>query len=225
MAAKNDNLYDLRASLSAMFDGEATEHDINGLLTADSAELAQQSLSLHLIQQTLHKDSEVSIGLQDNLLQRIQAQLSADELGMPVSGEKAHSVIRQERFESRDKVVSLSLPVLLDKMSDETPRSSWKTVFSSLAVAASVTFVVILGGNELFSLDGNVSAEQVTAAVPNGMVTPLEVAPLASLNSDALQIDNTRLQNYLRQHAEQATMTVGQGMIPMARVVSYPMKE
>ena len=46
--------------------------------------------------------------------------------------------------------------------------------------------------------------------------------PLTALSAEEALENNERLQNYLRQHAQQASMTVGQGMIPMAKVVGYP---
>ena len=194
---------DFRPSLSAMFDGEATEQDIERLLEADSAELSRQLESYHLIHQALHKESIVSVGLEDSLLRRVRAGIDVDaEFPEEQSGNNL-------------------LPFVLPNEA-KVSRPRWRVAFSSVAVAASVAFVVILGGNELLTpetAEPNLVAEVRTP--PANMV----VTPLAELDKDALQIDNVRLQHYLRQHAEQAAMTVGQGMIPMARVVSYPVKE
>ena len=101
-------------------------------------------------------------------------------------------------------------------------RPVWQVMLSGVAIAASVTFVIIFGGNALLTTDTispNLMAE-VRSPVNNLVITPL-----SELNKESLLVDNVRLQNYLRQHAEQAAMTVGQGMIPMARVVSYPIQE
>lgn len=207
MAALNDHPLDKRSSLSAMFDGEATDKDVECLLNADSGELSRQLESFHLIQQTLHKDSKVAVGLEDSLLLSIRAQIDAEDLVA-------------ENSEADKKLIPFALQS--EKANVKASKSAWKVMFSSVAVAASVTFIVIFGGGELLTSDTeklNLTAE-IQPFVKNNTVTSL-----AELNKDGLQVDNIRLQNYLRQHAEQASMTVGQGMIPMARVVSYPVKE
>ncbi|GGN33799.1 MULTISPECIES: sigma-E factor negative regulatory protein [Marinomonas] len=206
MAALNENASEMLTSLSAMFDGEASERDIERLLQADSAELSRQVESFHLIQQTLHKDSAVTLGLADSLLLRVRAEIDKEDLQ-----------VKQPNTSLEEKVLPFVLP---EKATSSRP--NWRVMLSGVAVAASVSFVVILGGNGLLTSDTaqtNVVAEVRTPS-PNMIVTPL-----AQLDKDTLQADNIRLQHYLRQHAEQAAMTVGQGMIPMARVVSYPVKE
>ena len=199
---ENHRSEEVRSSLSAMFDGEATEQDIGRLVDSDSSELSRQLETYHLIQQALHKDSPVEVGLEDSLMLRVRKEIEVDA-------------------SFSDQGTSNLLPFVLP--SENTPsRPVWRTAFSSLAVAASVAFVVIVGGNELLTptpTESNILA-QVRPPATNMVVTPL-----ADLDKEALQIDNVRLQHYLRQHAEQAAMTVGQGMIPMARVVSYPVKE
>ncbi|WP_111640184.1 sigma-E factor negative regulatory protein [Marinomonas shanghaiensis] len=207
MAALNENASEMLTSLSAMFDGEASELDIERLLHADSAELSRQLEHFHLIQQTLHKDSTVTLGLEDSLLLRVRAELDKDD-----------------ELQAEEPVISLEknvLPFVSPKKASPS-RPNWRVMLSGVAVAASVSFVIILGGNGLLTSDTvhtNAVAE-VRTPTSNMIVTPL-----AELDKEVLQADNIRLQHYLRQHAEQAAMTVGQGMIPMARVVSYPVKE
>lgn len=202
MAALNDHSLDKRSSLSAMFDGEATDKDVECLLNADSGELGRQLESFHLIQQTLHKNSKVAVGLEDSLLLSIRAQIDAED------------------STADNKLIPFVSPV--KKTDVKVFQPAWKLMFSSVAIAASVTFVVIFGGNTLLAPEtGNVN---LTADVQTPIAAS-SVTSLAELNKGGLQVDNVRLQNYLRQHAEQASMTVGQGMIPMARVVSYPVKE
>jgi sigma-E factor negative regulatory protein RseA len=202
MAALNDHSLDKRSSLSAMFDGEATDKDVECLLDADRGELSRQLESFHLIQQTLHKDSKVAVGLEDSLVLSIRAQIDAEDSA------------------ADNKLLPFVLPA--KKADVKASRPAWKVMFSSVAIAASVTFVVIFGGNTLLAPEtGNVN---LTADV-QAPITANPVTSLAELNKGGLQVDNVRLQHYLRQHAEQASLTVGQGMIPMARVVSYPVKE
>ncbi|WP_417529223.1 sigma-E factor negative regulatory protein [Marinomonas shanghaiensis] len=207
MAALNENASEMLTSLSAMFDGEASELDIERLLHADSAELSRQLEHFHLIQQTLHKDSMVTLGLEDSLLLRVRAELDKDD-----------------ELQAEEPVISLEKNVLpfVSPKKVSSSRTNWRVMLSGVAVAASVSFVIILGGNGLLTSDTvhtNAVAE-VRTPTSNMIVTPL-----AELDKEVLQADNIRLQHYLRQHAEQAAMTVGQGMIPMARVVSYPVKE
>jgi sigma-E factor negative regulatory protein RseA len=207
MAALNENASEMLTSLSAMFDGEASELDIERLLHADSAELSRQLEHFHLIQQTLHKDSMVTLGLEDSLLLRVRAELDKDD-----------------ELQAEEPVISLEKNVLpfVSPQKASPSRPKWRVMLSGVAVAASVSFVIILGGNGLLTSDTvhtNAVAE-VRTPTSNMIVTPL-----AELDKEVLQADNIRLQHYLRQHAEQAAMTVGQGMIPMARVVSYPVKE
>ncbi len=202
MAALNDHSLDKRSSLSAMFDGEATDKDVECLLDADRGELSRQLESFHLIQQTLHKDSKVAVGLEDSLVLGVRAQIEAEDSA------------------ADNKLLPFVLPA--KKADVKASRPAWKVMFSSVALAASVTFVVIFGGNTLLAPEtGNVN---LTADV-QAPITANPVTSLAELNKGGLQVDNVRLQHYLRQHAEQASLTVGQGMIPMARVVSYPVKE
>jgi sigma-E factor negative regulatory protein RseA len=191
------------SSLSAMFDDEATEQDLKRLIDGDSAELSRQLEAYHLIQQSLHKDSSVSVGLEDSLMLLIRAEIDVDA-----------------SFPEEQNANNL-LPFVFPT-ENKASRPVWRVALSSVAVAASVAFVVILGGNELLTL--NTATPNLVAEVRSPS-TNMVVTPLAELDKDALQIDNVRLQHYLRQHAEQAAMTVGQGMIPMARVVSYPVKE
>jgi sigma-E factor negative regulatory protein RseA len=191
------------SSLSAMFDDEATEQDLKRLIDGDSAELSRQLEAYHLIQQSLHKDSSVSVGLEDSLMLRIRAEIDVD------------ASFPEEQ--SANNLLPFVFPT-----ENKASRPVWRVALSSVAVAASVAFVVILGGNEL--LTPNTATPNLVAEVRSPS-TNMVVTPLAELDKDGLQIDNVRLQHYLRQHAEQAAMTVGQGMIPMARVVSYPVKE
>jgi sigma-E factor negative regulatory protein RseA len=202
---ENNDPSEMLSSLSAMFDGEAMEQDIDQLLEGDSAELSRKLESYHLIQQMLHKDSSVAIGLENSLMLRIRDGIDADA-----------SFAEDQGSISDSNLLSFVMPT-----ENQASKPVWRVALSSVAVAASVAFVVILGGNELLTPD---AAPNLVAEVRSPS-TNMVVTPLAELGKEALQVDNIRLQNYLRQHAEQAAMTVGQGMIPMARVVSYPVKE
>lgn len=203
---ENDSPPQMLSSLSAMFDGEASEQDIERLLKGDHAALSRQLESFHLIQQTLHKDSGVAVGLQDSLVSRIREEIDNGDA------------------DAESQTVGLGnapIPFVLPTKNNVS-RPVWQVMLSGAAIAASVTFVIVFGGNALLTTDTN--APNLVAEIRTP-VNDLVITPLSELNNESLLVDNVRLQNYLRQHAEQATMTVGQGMIPMARVVSYPIQE
>lgn len=82
MADFKNNSPEMFSSLSAMFDGEASEQDIELLLKVDQAALSHQLESFHLVQQTLHKDSNVAVGLQDDLVSRIRAKMDAEDAAL-----------------------------------------------------------------------------------------------------------------------------------------------
>lgn len=203
-------------SFSAMLDGEATEQDIEHLLQMDTAELGAQVEGFHLIQQILHKETDTSVGLEGHFMARVRAGIDAEQESDLSSNTDDH------------KVLNFAAPVKVDSTFDSenrathAKRTDWRMMLSGMAVAASVTFVIMVGSNQLLapsSASGNFLAEVRLPAQQNALTS------LDTLDRDVLQIDDIRLQHYLRQHAEQAAMTVGQGMIPMARVVSYPIKE
>ena len=215
MADFKNNSPEMRSSLSAMFDGEASKQDIEHLVKGDHAGLSRQLESFHLIQQTFHNDSDVAVGLQDSLVSRIRAEIDADDDSTEKRQARDNTLLR---FVLPKRTLSKRAPSTKNKASQPT----WSVMLSSVAVAASVTFVVIFSGNALLTTDTispNLMAE-VRSPANNFIITPL-----AELGEDTSLVNNVRLQNYLRQHAEQAAMTVGQGMIPMARVVSYPIQE
>ena len=228
MTTLNDHSLASPSSLSAMFDGEATEQDIESLLNESCTEISSQLESFHLIQQTLHKESKVSVGLQDSLVSRIRVTIDAED----VSYEKTDYNSADNNTESNLIAFPETLGVASSKPSvieseeanSKVSKPIWQTMFSNVAIAASVTFVVILGGNAFLTSDTENANVIVESTTPE-QVQDTAIASLADLNKEALPADSIRLQHYLRQHAEQAAMTVGQGMIPMARVVSYPIEE
>ncbi|REG82854.1 sigma-E factor negative regulatory protein [Marinomonas pollencensis] len=211
MTASDDSQQAVLESLSAMFDDEANQQDLHDLMAQDSADLNDKMAAFHLIQHTLRKETDVDLNIQSgfNLAARVSAQIEQE------TGEKNAS-----------NVVALAplLPSLTpDMVSDIAPQKRY--FWSGFAVAASVAFAIVVGGNLLLNPEPN-KAPTVAAHTASDIDTlTVPVTSLAELKKQPMDIDNLRLQNYLRQHAEQATMTVGRGMIPMARIASYPIKE
>jgi len=93
----------------------------------------------------------------------------------------------------------------------------------TFAMAASVAFVALLGGQLFLSQDNgfsNVENLSVVAAVSVDQTSSILDNP-QDIKTLSLDVHNDRLQSYLRQHAEQSAMATNQGMISMARVVSF----
>lgn len=211
MMTEQSNSSELFSSLSAMFDGEATDKDIELLLKANNLELAGQLEGYQLIRSALQGE-KCSTSISDtSFLESVSLAVNAEPLAEEGNIETDNM-----------KVVPISAEY---QNGNDAKNTSLKTIFSSLAIAASVSFAIILGGNVLFSPveEGVGVANTVAVESAGGLEAPISLAELEL--QDTMPADNMRLQHYLRKHAEQSTMNVGQGMIPMARVVSYPVEE
>lgn len=212
--SKNNGIYGSGTyeSLSAFLDNEATADDIERLLAADKKELANKLDHYHEIYQTVQPDTEHLIfdssaflaGMHEKLKQDIP---DSNIVAFPVQG----GALKRTEFE-------VSLPDLEAPKETRPVRSMW----GGLAVAASVALVVVLSGNLLLGGADSSMTTPTFAAASTPIIEQKNVLPVHEISGDVALENNERLQNYLRQHAQQASMTVGQGMIPMARVVSYP---
>lgn len=196
-------------SLSAFLDNEATHADIEALLASDIQDLTDKLDHYSQIQQAIQPDQALLIENSGAFLAQMHAKLEQgkQETNVVAFPKQNTQLLKSEKLEQ----------VELPNMSQVT--GSRRSFFSGLAVAASVAFVVVLGGNLLLEGDGATTIPTF-AASHAPQVTPAE--PIMALSAEEALENNERLQNYLRQHAQQASMTVGQGMIPMAKVVGYP---
>lgn len=215
--SKYDDTYNSRThdSLSAFLDNEASPADIEVLLLADKDDLANKLDRYHQIQQCVQTDSEHLIFDSGAFLAGVKDKLKEDVSDNNVVAFPHQNVMQKANidaaFADLDKrpVSTTTVP---------TPRRS---LWSGFAVAASVAVAVVLGGNLLL---GGANSDIATPAFATSNIPVVEqqTPSVQKIDSRANLENNERLQNYLRQHAQQASMTVGQGMIPMARVVSYP---
>ncbi len=104
---------------------------------------------------------------------------------------------------------------------------------ASLAVAASVATVVVLGGQQLAGLDSDSYRDQAVAGSvsPVGMVNSLGATSVqASYGTSAVpvlqpttatayqELARQRLQRYMQEHAEHAALNAPGGLVPFARV-------
>ena len=217
MVAKSNTSLESMASLSALLDGEATHDDIEHLLQCDSAELSRRLEGYHSIHHALHKET-FGFELGDSLLLRVQSGLAAEmNLEEDKNQEQGENVVhflapKAERTAFVD-------PGLMGTKKSTEKVFRWPTFLSGMAVAASVSFMIVWGSQMAF-LSNDVPSNLLASA--NVSSSNMVITPLTESAYQPMQFDEVRLQNYLRQHAEQAAMTVGQGMIPMARIVSYP---
>ena len=209
MTTSDDSQQAVLESLSAMFDDEANQQDLHDLMAQDSADLNDKMAAFHLIQHTLRKESDVDLNINSgfNLAARVSAQIEQEESEKPAS-----NIVPLAPF------LSSLTP---DMVADVAPQKRY--FWSGFAVAASVAFAIVVGGNLLLNPAPTSAPTVAVQNTPNTLTVP--VTSHAELKKQPMDVDNLRLQNYLRQHAEQATMAVGRGMIPMARIASYPIKE
>lgn len=115
-----------------------------------------------------------------------------------------------------------------------TLRERWMRPLASLAVAASVTAVVVLGGQQLYQA-GTLDAQNAPAIASGvsavGFVNSLGAVPMrASYGAQAMpqlepaartayrELARQRMYQYMQEHAEHAALNSSQGLIPFARV-------
>lgn len=196
----------LNESLSSVLDGTASSDDIDRVLSHDKQDW----------QHTLRSYSLTSSALQVDKDTRFADICLMDSISNAIDKE---DMLPKHEIEA-DNVVQLQASKPTRTGTTATP--VWKKSFGSLALAASVAFVVVTGGSYL--LNGEQAAPQALQASINHTVNTaqFDVRPLQQVQAEVPVMDPERLQAYLRQHAEQTTIVNGQGMLPMSRVVSYP---
>jgi len=188
----------LRESVSALMDGEADELELRRLLASDDAAVRTAWHDFHLM-----RDGMAGVDMrfaQMDISERVQAALVDDVLAAP----------------------SLT--------------ARWWRPVASFAVAASVATVVAVGARH-FNADSSDNAAVAQASLPtptaNGRVfaapvqsgvgnvavsATLNTSPLQPVSLDPDQLAQQRLQQYLLQHSERASLNNGQGAITFARV-------
>jgi sigma-E factor negative regulatory protein RseA len=183
-------------NLSALIDGELDELSVQRLLgqLKDNPELTSKWARYHLMGDAMRGDMQGFANV--DLSSSISAAL-ATEAPLTAAAPLKHST-----------------------------RQWWKPA-AGLSVAASVAMAVIFGAYQLRSAD--TGFEQVADAAP---AESAEVAKppvyykgptmVASTESEAdLKVGQDKLNEYLRQHAQDAAMGQGRSMMPFARVVNF----
>lgn len=214
MVSKQEQNDRLAESLSSLFDDHCDASEIDEILEQDAKEWQMKMQSYALTSSVLHSDNHQDFAEMD-LVSRVRDGINKLDNEDASLGE---NVVALDKFQVPEQ------PQIAAKnnAANEPKVHFLKQAVTGLAMAASVAFVVIGGGSYL--LEGEPQeAAPAFAQAPN-LALPIDVKPLQQVNVE-LNSDNKRLQSYLRQHAEQSTMAAGQGMLPMARVVSYPVEQ
>lgn len=182
-------------NLSALVDGELDELSVQRLLgqLKDNPELTSKWARYHLMGDAMRGDMQGFANV--DLSSSISAALAAEA---PLS----------------------AAPL------KHSPRQWWKPA-AGLSVAASVAMAVIFGAYQLRSAD--TAFEQVADAAPadSAEVSKPPVyykgpTMVASTETEAdLKVGQDKLNEYLRQHAQDAAMGQGRSMMPFARVVNF----
>jgi len=87
----------------------------------------------------------------------------------------------------------------------------------SAAVAASVTIAVLLG----VRLNNGLQQQELVAEVEKPVEAVQQVAATNEVDPVQLEEAQRKLQQYVLQHAENAALNTGRGMMPFARVASF----
>ncbi|MCZ2720827.1 hypothetical protein O1D97_04010 [Marinomonas sp. 15G1-11] len=216
-------------SLSDLVDDRLSTEDLDFLLELDAKDLDAKLNAYAITKQVMGNATEARLNMAEfDLLHRVR-------VGIEDIVPDAVDTVTDETFEGnvthRDtNVVNLmQQKILADAKLDNDNASEKKgnlISMKSFALAASVAFVALLGGQLFLSQDAGFSSANLdTLAVASVDQTDDILASPQDIKALSLDVHNERLQSYLRQHTEQATMATGQGMIPMARVVSFSLED
>ncbi len=214
MVSKQEQNDRLAESLSSLMDDHCDATEIDEILEQDAKEWQQKMQAYALTSSILSSDNHVdNLGM--DLVSRVREGIDKLEEEDATQGE---NVVSFDQFQAPESV-SVKAP---NTDVNESKVHFLKQAVTGFAMAASVAFVVIGGGSYLLE-DESAQTAPAFAQAPS-LALPIDVKPLQQVSAE-LDVDNKRLQSYLRQHAEQSTMAAGQGMLPMARVVSYPVEQ
>ncbi|MEH6634527.1 MAG: sigma-E factor negative regulatory protein [Halioglobus sp.] len=201
----------MRESLSALLDNEANELELERILSrvTDDADVRNTWIRYNAVSTTMAGAplAHMQLDISTQVRQAI-AGTSSDEL-------------QQQTVQAGQNIVSL--------------RQRFLRPLTSLAVAASVTATVVIGGQQLARIGGTDpyggSQAVAASASPVGLVNSLGATTVqASYGTQSVpvlqpatrtayqELARQRMQMYMQEHAEQAALNSPQGLIPFARV-------
>jgi sigma-E factor negative regulatory protein RseA len=224
MNASKEMLRDekLAQCLSDFIDDTLPSEDLDYLLEQDSKDwesrLNAYALSKAVMGNTAPSTDLASFDILSGVREGIKDILPDDE---------GHESAGLGLSQQNDNIVNLkdqknSVESQFDNRIKPSKKSHVITV-KMFAMAASVAFIAVLAGQLFIGQEtpGYINSSAVASLDQSNAIleSPQDIKTLS------LDVNNERLQSYLRQHTEQATMAIGQGMIPMARVVSFSVED
>jgi sigma-E factor negative regulatory protein RseA len=188
----------MRESLSALLDDEANELEFERILAniSDDSELRQTWVRY-------------------NMVRGVSSGHALGHSGLDISGQVRAAITEQQA------------PGFGGALRQRVLRP-----VASLAVAASVAATVVIGGQQLAQVGTDADNQAVASSVsPVGMLNSLGATPMrASYGTQAVpvlqpathtayrELARQRMQVYMQEHAEHASLNSPQGLIPFARV-------
>lgn len=189
----------IKQSLSALVDGETDELEVRRILN------------------DIEHDSELR-----DTWERYQ-MMGSIMRNEPLAGvDLSKGIMQALDDEPMDEVPARQVP---QTASAQPKRINW---LASTAIAASVTVAVLLGvrlnhdlqqPQPLAATGQNAAETQQVAGQAADAVN--RVATTAEVGEQELQQAQQKLQEYVLQHAENAALNTGRGMMPFARVASF----
>ncbi len=208
--------------VSDFVDDRLSSEDLDFLLSQENEKWETTLKSYAATQQALNSAEPMTDFSQFDLLSRVREGIDGIEPDLlPDETETSPSNIVD--LSERKAAFTESNARHLDALSDsENSRKSNVISVKMFAMAASVAFVALLAGQLFLSQGNDFNGEGLPViAVANLDQTDSILDDPQDIQALSLDVNNDRLQSYLRQHAEQSAMATNQGMISMARVVSF----
>lgn len=187
----------INESLSALVDGETDELEVRRLLNEleENDELRERWQRYQMIGALMRNEAAVNVDLSRGIMQAIDGEPMDEVVKAPAAS--GHAAVSH--------------------------RMRW---LASGAVAASVTLAVLVGvrvmqpqGNDM-AVAANTPSEPVLV---NASPAAVQLAAADAQPMDKAQLEEAqrKLQEYVMQHTEQATLGANRGIMPYARVVDF----
>ena len=195
----------LRESISALMDDEANEMEVHRVLSKmEDDEFRNTWKRYQTVRSVMNGqvDNNLQIDISKGVSEAIANEsLELDE-GIPMQSASSNEVVRPvwDRF---------TKPL------------------TSVAVAASVAFVVVFGVSQLNQDDGTGSAvevaEQSKTDLPSNAIAlanSVGSEDIVTVSSEQLTDSQKKIRMLMKRHAQQADITLGRGVMPSAQLVS-----
>jgi sigma-E factor negative regulatory protein RseA len=189
-----------KESLSALMDGEADELEMRRVLNQleKDDELAASWKSYHLMGSLMRDESFDSIDLTLGINKALDGEDTINQ--GPVT----------------------STPIQSHESGDlKTSRAAWYKPLTSVAVAASVTFAVLIGVQSIEPNNGLGLADAQVLPVLQSKQGELTASNLSLEEQQQLEAAQQQLQEYVLQNSADPSIEKKEGVLPFARVVEF----